>query len=50
MYATYLVLLSIRMVRMFLSKPIAIFYIALYIVTLEVIPVGILCYLVNLIA
>lgn len=49
-YATYLVLLSIRMVRMFLSKPIAIFYIALYIVTLEVIPVGILCYLVNLIA
>lgn len=49
-YITYLVLLIIRMVRMFLSKPIVVFYIALYIVTLEVIPIAMVCYVVNYLA
>lgn len=42
-FATYLILLTIRMARMFLSKPVAILYIALYILTLEILPIIGLC-------
>lgn len=37
-YVAYLVLLLIRMIRIFMTKPISILYIALYIMTLEIVP------------